>query len=108
MSDNLMPDPYGSSPLTRGKRVSERPIFEATGLIPAHAGKTSPTWSPPTMTRAHPRSRGENGVVAVIEDRGLGSSPLTRGKQVGERVGMRTCGLIPAHAGKTLDADVGG
>ena len=30
----------GSSPLTRGKRVSERPIFEATGLIPAHAGKT--------------------------------------------------------------------
>ena len=31
----------GSSPLTRGKRVSERPIFEATGLIPAHAGKTS-------------------------------------------------------------------
>ena len=31
---------WGSSPLTRGKRVSEQNRDAASGLIPAHAGKT--------------------------------------------------------------------
>ena len=32
----------GSSPLTRGKRFSARSSSDASGLIPAHAGKTRP------------------------------------------------------------------
>ena len=32
----------------------------------------------------------------------MGSSPLTRGKRVKTRDSRRPCGLIPAHAGKTI------
>ena len=59
----------------------------------------------PTRTRlshrAHPRSRGENGVSPVVPTNQRGSSPLTRGKPAsGPGFGQRP-GLIPAHAGKT-------
>ena len=53
--------PVGSSPLTRGKRSDPRVPRVRRGLIPAHAGKTSTSWSSPSGD--------------------LGSSPLTRGKQ---------------------------
>ena len=91
----------GSSPLTRGKLPRSGAPSRATGLIPAHAGKT---WSCCRRSRtwmAHPRSRGEN-VHDEAANRGAeGSSPLTRGKR---RAWVRWawgCGLIPAHAGKT-------
>ena len=52
--------------------------------------------------RAHPRSRGEN----QWQPRGPlappGSSPLTRGKQLRRLWGLKSSGLIPAHAGKTF------
>ena len=53
---------------------------------------------------AHPRSRGEN-VTTVTKARAIeGSSPLTRGKRVrGLRKAIQAR-LIPAHAGKTLEA----
>ena len=71
------------------------------GLIPAHAGKTQCGTETCTRTRAHPRSRGENLLVACVGFRVLGSSPLTRGKlRVCRRV-LSGGGLIPAHAGKT-------
>ena len=71
------------------------------GLIPAHAGKTRPAWEPTSSARAHPRSRGEN-----LEDNwevleADGSSPLTRGKRRQALAYRPSCGLIPAHAGKT-------
>ena len=50
----------GSSPLTRGKRSSERSPGLSTGLIPAHAGKTEEFREVRGRNRAHPRSRGEN------------------------------------------------
>ena len=54
--------------------------------------------------RAHPRSRGENHDVNLDEIRSDGSSPLTRGKP-SRRVALPvTVGLIPAHAGKTMQA----
>ena len=91
----------GSSPLTRGKQYLGTAAVAQRGLIPAHAGKTSLTCSLTPPPRAHPRSRGENGFVAVGVTLGGGSSPLTRGKP-----GLRChedfmSGLIPAHAGKT-------
>ena len=71
----------GSSPLTRGKPLTQFKLSGSDGLIPAHAGKTSRPRLRSRRQRAHPRSRGENfeGGLAVLG---------------GER-------LIPAHAGKT-------
>ena len=95
----------GSSPLTRGKPTEEDPHPYVLGLIPAHAGKTCRGQKTQSQRWAHPRSRGENEMVNM---RGVpfgGSSPLTRGKP--ERKTKNECarGLIPAHAGKTLDCE---
>ena len=50
---------------------------------------------------AHPRSRGENGTLAVQDLCATGSSPLTQGKQAASRGCCVAARLIPAHAGKT-------
>ena len=91
----------GSSPLTRGKRRDAEVRGHVEGLIPAHAGKTSRTRAPTTFTTAHPRSRGENTTVAILNDPERGSSPLTRGKLCCQCCQLSRSGLIPAHAGKT-------
>ena len=91
----------GSSPLTRGKPRPSRPLLRPCGLIPAHAGKTRPELRRPTGSRAHPRSRGENGASPSSATSGEGSSPLTRGKLPHAPSIVLVEGLIPAHAGKT-------
>ena len=70
----------GSSPLTRGKPGRGRRPIHRVRLIPAHAGKTSPTATPLLPLRAHPRSRGENEELVHVRPPSWGSSPLTRGK----------------------------
>ena len=91
----------GSSPLTRGKPLTDAGGALKERLIPAHAGKTC-FWScPRAASRAHPRSRGENPSWALSAARGAGSSPLTRGKQALHPRPDHDHGLIPAHAGKT-------
>ena len=55
------------------------------GLIPAHAGKTSPDRQPSGQSRAHPRSRGENAFVVAYNKSETGSSPLTRGKHASKQ-----------------------
>ena len=91
----------GSSPLTRGKLRASRFGGKCKRLIPAHAGKTSPTATWPPPSRAHPRSRGENLHCQYLQEYPLGSSPLTRGKPVPCVPQNAWRGLIPAHAGKT-------
>ena len=71
------------------------------GLIPAHAGKTLIPLMNPSISEAHPRSRGENVSVARPRSRRRGSSPLTRGKHGSLVVHELADRLIPAHAGKT-------
>ena len=92
----------GSSPLTRGKRVASSGFGGEVGLIPAHAGKTSPAWQRPSYHPAHPRSRGENRARMSRAAPTGGSSPLTRGKPRTRHTQHVPRGLIPAHAGKTL------
>ena len=75
-----------------------------TRLIPAHAGKTSSSARPDLKLRAHPRSRGENPPPVRSRASWAGSSPLTRGKPPASDPYLTTCGLIPAHAGKTPTA----
>ena len=94
----------GSSPLTRGKRTRAACPPTATGLIPAHAGKTNYPCCAQLQHRAHPRSRGENVVGSIARDAPAGSSPLTRGKHRACRWRRENLGLIPAHAGKTKGA----
>ena len=91
----------GSSPLTRGKQGRGPRGRGGSGLIPAHAGKTSSSGRWPHKERAHPRSRGENLLIPAESLRKLGSSPLTRGKRHKSVTVMHKLGLIPAHAGKT-------
>ena len=56
------------------------------------------------MRGAHPRSRGENIPGRTGDDPGAGSSPLTRGKPGRAQSSATNHGLIPAHAGKTIQA----
>ena len=91
----------GSSPLTRGKHARRQAYLDCKGLIPAHAGKTSPDGQMRHVYRAHPRSRGENDAAAERAWVPVGSSPLTRGKRGLHACWYRPAGLIPAHAGKT-------
>ena len=91
----------GSSPLTRGKLALLASEENRVGLIPAHAGKTGlPPRNRPSP-RAHPRSRGENAKKGHTMTLTHGSSPLTRGKLADGHCASPSCGLIPAHAGKT-------
>ena len=95
----------GSSPLTRGKQKRICEMTNVYRLIPAHAGKTASTASLSTSRPAHPRSRGENGPLPSEGMELDGSSPLTRGKHLRPVHRRRRQGLIPAHAGKTLESD---
>ena len=91
----------GSSPLTRGKRTPSRRDRDRRRLIPAHAGKTTAASTGAPTSRAHPRSRGENGTRSDLAYVTEGSSPLTRGKLLVALSACDASGLIPAHAGKT-------
>ena len=104
--ENAVPEPVlkpgrGSSPLTRGKQLFGAGDAGALGLIPAHAGKTSPDGSKRRVYRAHPRSRGENVDKTRVLLDPEGSSPLTRGKPRSLALASDPRRLIPAHAGKT-------
>ena len=92
----------GSSPLTRGKRAGRAAGSTASGLIPAHAGKTRWTVRRGGCRRAHPRSRGENTRLRRTPLGRSGSSPLTRGKRSHSMLRGADERLIPAHAGKTV------
>ena len=70
---------------------------DLVGLIPAHAGKTHMLLAAVNGSRAHPRSRGENGRVVMAYRPAPGSSPLTRGKH------FLTCAFI-AQIGQILES----
>ena len=94
----------GSSPLTRGKRTSALSGDWQGGLIPTHAGKTRRATKRAVRSRAHPHSRGENVLNKTGRPEPVGSSPLTRGKRCPNPLGIDNLGLIPTHAGKTVDS----
>ena len=114
--------PGGSSPLTRGKLHLAALTGADARLIPAHAGKTFRALARVKRLRAHPRSRGENQRGGVLALPAVGSSPITREKDVHAEASIRFEGsspltrgkpvarcsvsgggwLIPTHAGKTL------
>ena len=87
----------------RGKPTVFQKKDSYRGLIPAHAGKTKTETAGGSPYTAHPRACGENEVDSHMHIGKMGSSPRMRGKL---RIGKNASpifGLIPAHAGKTLN-----
>ena len=95
---------YGSSPRMRGKPPSFAPRRTESGLIPAHAGKTTSAATCHNRNGAHPRACGENPRPLRSSVTSRGSSPRMRGKLPSDPEQLRKMGLIPAHAGKTSSA----
>ena len=94
----------GSSPRVRGKPDGTAIHLGRWGLIPACAGKTADLPALALRNAAHPRVCGENSVDHFIGAQGEGSSPRVRGKHAVRRAFGHPLGLIPACAGKTLEA----
>ena len=69
----------GSSPLARGPSGAAMAAINATRLIPARAGNIHVPAPLEPSTRAHPRSRGEHRLAALVGRLAAGSSPLARG-----------------------------
>ena len=65
----------------RGKHTSSKGETIATGLIPAHAGKTPFALRPWYRRSAHPRACGENLAARDEMATRAGSSPRMRGKR---------------------------
>ena len=97
----------GSSPRVRGKREAEALAKNASGLIPACAGKTLPPKLNSSSARAHPRVCGENTSPQRWRVFDQGSSPRVRGKLRKCRRWGSLWGLIPACAGKTEGPFIG-
>ena len=91
----------GSSPRGRGKLCVCPCWCFRRRLIPAWAGKTTPTGREATRSTAHPRVGGENIQTTVQAVAGWGSSPRGRGKPQRGGRWQRGHRLIPAWAGKT-------
>ena len=91
----------GSSPLARGTPKSHGVLVGFQGLIPARAGNTVSVGAVNTLSRAHPRSRGEHGAYGAVNLLLLGSSPLARGTRDEVTESGHPFGLIPARAGNT-------
>ena len=95
----------GSSPRMRGKPTRDEDGNTHVGLIPAHAGKTFTLNIPLEVKRAHPRACGENNTKRCKSWSATGSSPRMRGKRLLTSSMRRLAGLIPAHAGKTMEGE---
>ena len=93
----------GSSPLTRGAPRKSAGRMDVERIIPAHAGSTRTGPAGIRGTSDHPRSRGEHSMRSNPSHGGSGSSPLTRGAPVTGAAHGLCAGIIPAHAGSTMD-----
>ena len=91
----------GSSPRARGAHRPAHGRGRAVRLIPAGAGSTSRCRGGVAARSAHPRGRGEHGIVCAMTTQEDGSSPRARGAQQRAQVRGEAQGLIPAGAGST-------
>ena len=100
--------PPGSSPRARGAPTRRLRGASVAGIIPACAGST------PTRRGAcgggwdHPRVRGEHDATRSAWPASSGSSPRARGAPVLVEADLGGSGIIPACAGSTVCARVGG
>ena len=98
----------GSSPLSRGIRLSSVLLQRLGRIIPALAGNTKSRRRMKTHGADHPRSRGEYHSHGRLPDTVCGSSPLSRGIPMILSCVTSCSGIIPALAGNTLAPSVFG
>ena len=98
----------GSSPLARGLQGDRVFVSKEVGIIPARAGFTRRAVRRGRHRRDHPRSRGVYGDPHMIAWATGGSSPLARGLHRRLPLWALALGIIPARAGFTGLAHVGG
>jgi len=94
-------DQGGSSPRTRGTAAQHRDQDRQPRFIPAHAGNRCRGWVIPHSNSVHPRARGEQLAGYLIEHGHDGSSPRTRGTDIGQAAVLLPDRFIPAHAGNS-------
>ena len=93
----------GSSPRMRGTRSRCRPCMTHSGIIPAHAGNTMCLRIAVILLRDHPRACGEHSCQFFLFSGVSGSSPRMRGTPQSPTAFGNPHGIIPAHAGNTLN-----
>ncbi len=93
--------PTGSSPRTRGTGRTVEEGQEAPRFIPADAGNSMTGDSIGQCGSVHPRGRGEQQSVLIVETRGIGSSPRTRGTASWGVEEVSSSRFIPADAGNS-------
>ena len=71
---------WGSPPHMRGKDTITADLQGADGITPAHAGKSSHSYSSNSAIRDHPRTCGEKWIFHISFFQALGSPPHMRGK----------------------------
>ena len=87
----------------RGSPKSSSQTHLRTGIIPAHAGLTIMCILIPIQLRDHPRACGAHDQFTIKLISAMGSSPRMRGSRLARRQSSAAQGIIPAHAGLTLD-----
>ena len=94
----------GSSPRMRGSHVLAEKCRANGGIIPAHAGLTNAKAACHAGSRDHPRACGAHTWSSCTKDVNRGSSPRMRGSlDMLDSIGYEI-GIIPAHAGLTIEA----
>ena len=92
----------GSSPRVRGKPPLAVSLHGPRRIIPARAGQTVHTVTPPSKIPDHPRACGANADPDRMRRAVAGSSPRVRGKRHIVVVFERDIRIIPARAGQTV------
>ena len=92
---------HGSSPLTRGTRLSYRGFLSPFRFIPAYAGNSGYEEYITVVRTVHPRLRGELPQIVIDAIGYGGSSPLTRGTLLPRHLLLRHLRFIPAYAGNS-------
>ena len=85
----------------RGSPKPWKNVPNVIGIIPAHAGLTSPARYRVIKKRDHPRACGAHCELSVRRALCLGSSPRMRGSRFINILVRVYFGIIPAHAGLT-------
>ncbi|VEG74726.1 Domain of uncharacterised function (DUF2825) [Actinomyces slackii] len=93
--------PDGSSPRARGLRRQRRQGDGPGGIIPACAGFTPASCTPPAVRSDHPRVRGVYYIGHQPRPRRKGSSPRARGLLAETAADTHCARIIPACAGFT-------
>ena len=93
---------WGSSPRMRGSLLLSLCRLVAAGIIPAHAGLTFLDVSVDGKGKDHPRACGAHLPMRFALFSFWGSSPRMRGSQDATRGRWYNLGIIPAHAGLTI------